>query len=212
MQPCVIPEAIRNKPVDTENNTAFWIFDRGALFPFRVNSPHFKARTGGMDDPVMGLSKERYQDVGSQMVFVQDTIISLVDYFMEGASLEITPEVSVAVYDRIYNHIHAHMTAMMTNKMYNIGDTFSVFEDLVEFGCMIYPTVDAYKAANRIANVSDDPFTSMLGTRPNFMTMFTKDPHASPVPAALQSEVKVSPLVTMLERMKVYYNGGYGWE
>lgn len=212
MRPCVIPQSIRVKTINQSNNTAFWIFDPAAKVPFRVNSPHFKARTGGMADPVMGLSKARYDDLGSQMVYLQDTVMSMVDYFMEGASLEIDPKTLTMVYDRIYNHIQAHLNAMQSNKSYDIGDTFSVFEDLVDFASSIFNTVDNYKSENKVTTNVADPFASMLSSRPTFMTMFTKDPRDQENNAeTLQSDVKISPLVEMLERMRLYYNGGSGW-
>ena len=213
MQPTTIPSANIRKAVNQNANTAYWIFDRGAQVQFKVNSPHFKARAGGMHDPVIGMSRNRFEDLSAQMVSVQDTVMGLVEYFMEGASLEIKPEISTLVYDRIYAHMEAHLKAMSTRKSYDIGDTFSVFEQLVDFACVIYPTVLGYKEVNKLPTVTTaDPFANMMYARPNFMTSFNRDTsQAAVVNDTLQSEIKVSPLVDMLERMRMYYNGGMGW-
>lgn len=213
MGPTTIPSSKIHKTVNQSNNTAYWIFDVDAKVPFRVNAPHFKARTGGMNDPVLGMSPTRYQDMSAQMVYLQDTVMSLVEYFIEGATLEIAPETTNLVYDRIYNHMNAHMLAMQSSKSYNIEDTFNVFEDLVDFACAVYPTVLAYKDSNVKTTVPDDPFASMMYARPNFMTMFNKTQSTGMVTTSdtIQPQIKVSPLVNMLERMRVYYNGGMGW-
>lgn len=213
MLPTVIKSSNIYKNVDQSNNTAYWIFDTDSKVPFRVNAPHFKAKTGGMNDPVLGMSATRYQDMSAQMVYIQDTVMSVVEYYLEGATLEISPEISNQIYDRIYNHLNAHMTAMQSSKSYNIEDTFNVFEDLVDFACAVYPTVIAYKDSNVKTTVPDDPFATMMHARPNFMTMFNKTQTKDRTEQSdtLQSQIKISPLVSMLERMRTYYNGGMGW-
>lgn len=211
MQSTTIPSAKLHKAVDHSKNTAYWIFDSEAKVPFKVNAPHFKAKTGGMEDPVLGMSSSRYQDMSAQMVYIQDNVMSLVEYFLEGATLEITPPTLNEIYDRIYNHINAHMSAMQSSKAYNIGDTFNVFEDLVDFACAVYPTVASYKEMNSTTTVAVDPFLNMMHSRPSFMTMFNKSQIETTVEETTTHSVKVTPLVDMLERMRVYYNGGLGW-
>lgn len=211
MQPSVNKLLVASKSNEQRKDTAFYIFDRGAQVPYRVSMAHHRAHNGAMGDPIMGYENQSKLDsLATQMIYVQSPVMEVVDYFMAGASLDISPETMELIYERIENHIDAHTKAMRERANYYIGDTFEVFEQLVEFAVSIYPRVKDYRDRHKKVDRNDDPFLRMVTGRANFMTILNRE--------AVKIEQRDSkngfqpcPLIDKLERMQLYYESSQSW-
>lgn len=208
MQPGINKGLIAAKGKVQRKDTAYYLFDKGAQIPYRVSMAHHRMHNGAMNDPMMNQSKDQLDDISKQFVYIQTPVIDAVDYFISGASVDIAPETMDVIYDRIEKHIDAHSVAMRSDPRYYIGDTFEVFEQIVEFAAAIWPRVKGYRDKHKIVSPSDDPMARMLTGRANFMTMLNRQ------------EVKVErkeegflrcPLEDKLERMRVYFESSQSW-
>lgn len=209
MEPVINKAMVEAEKKRTRRDSAYFIFDRGAMVPFRVSVAHHKMKHGGIDDPILGARREDEEYNARQLISVAAPVMQLVDYFIEGATLDISYETMVEVYQRIENHINAHMKAMRTSTNYYIGDTFHVFEHLVEFACQIYPRIREEKES-RLAT-SDDPMTAMLSGRANFLTMIAKEKELQNEEKSDTPDAIVSPLKEKLERMQIHYESSHSW-
>ena len=209
MQPGVNKMLVAAAGKEQRRDTAFYIFDKAAMVPYRVSMVHHRAQNGSMGDPIMGQSKSDMDNLSKQLVYIQSPVISIVDYYIAGATLDITPETMDIIYDRIEKHLDAHAKAMRSDASYYIGDTFGLFEQMVEFATVIWPRVKGYRSKNKISSPSDDPLATMMSGRANFMTMLNK--------AEFKTEKKKEntfercPLEDKLERMKVFYESSQSW-
>lgn len=205
----VVNRAKLKNPVDFNRaDTAFYIFDTLTQLPFSVSVLHHRMYTGAKDDPIFDMDDDRVLENSKNMLKIQAPVIRAVDYYIEGASLDISFEVMSTMYDRITNHLEAHALAMRTNAGYYIGDTFQVFEHLVEFATSIYGRVKYYKEGNKQLDPSD-PMSSFLGGRANFMTLFNRK--TEPDPDLNQPKHLVCPLEGLLDRMRLYYESSQSW-
>lgn len=210
MQPSVNKALVKAGNTQNRNDTAFFIFDRQSQLPFRVSAIHHKMNNGGMGDPMIGLTKTDMDSFSSQMISIYAPVIVAVDYYIDGASLDISTETAVEMYDRIDRHLDAHISAMRTNVDYYIGDTFSVFEHLVEFATALYPRVHGYKQVNKVKS-QDDSFTSMISGRANFMTLLSKSDESEKKKVDGGEKILICPMQDKLERMQVYYESSQSW-
>ena len=210
MQPSVNKALVKAANTQNRNDTAFFIFDRQSQLSFRVSAIHHKMNNGAMGDPMIGLTKTDMDAFSSQMISIYAPVIVAVDYYIDGASLDISTETAVEMYDRIDKHLDAHISAMRTDVGYYIGNTFSVFENLVEFATALYPRVHGYKQANKIKS-QHDSFTSMISGRANFMTLLSKSDESEKKKADNGEKMLICPMQDKLERMQVYYESSQSW-
>ena len=212
MKPVVNTKLLKSKDKVVRNDTAYFIFDRANLLPFRVSTIHQKMRYGGSSDPVLGMTKSQVSEYTKELVSVHGPVIDAIDYFIEGATMDISVETMAIMYDRIDKHIDAHIKAMREDPGYYIGDTFQLFEQMVEFAVAIYPRMKEVRERNLASRTSDDPMKTLLGGRASFMTMVTRDMDLTKGKKPEEKDkVDVCPLVDKFERMKMYYESSQSW-
>lgn len=210
MQPSVNKALLQSESKSQRTDTAFYIFDKQAQMPFKVSAIHHRMNNAAMGDPMIGMSKKDMDAFSNQMVPIYAPVIKAVDYYMDGATLDISTETAVEMYDRIDRHLDAHITAMRTDVGYYIGDTFPVFETLVEFATAIYPRVHGYKQSNKIKS-SEDSFATMMSGRANFMTLLSKKETEDGPKSGNEEKILICPMQDKLDRMQMYYESSQSW-
>lgn len=215
MKPVINKKLLKAKNNPVRNDTAYYIFDRDNILPFRVGVMYHKMKYGSVNDPILGLERSQVNKFTNEMVSTHGPVIDLVDYFIEGATLDIPMDTMLIAYDRIDRHLEAHARAMRESSSYFIGDTFEVFEQLVEFGTSIYLRIKDARESNRQSSTRDDPMASLMGGRASFMTMVSRDQKSISTSdedrAELERKARICPLIDRLERMKTYYQSAHSW-
>lgn len=212
MQPGVNKHIVASRNKVKRTDTAYYLFDKDNQVPYRVSVIHHRAHNAAMDDPMFGQSDRDMDEISRQMVYIQTPVIAAVDYFIAGASLDISTEVAEVMYERIEKHLDAHTKAMRNDASYYIGDTFEVFEQLVEFATALWPRVKELRNKTKKHSDGRDPFATMALARPNFVTMAVQ---SGSIKSNKQKEddekFEPCPLIEKLERMKVYYESSQSW-
>ncbi len=129
------------KPILTsgvsKEDTAYWIFDKAALYQYSVNNTHFRMVNGQGDLPIP-YSGNRYdlERVLDEQITTIGRIIDMVNYFMDGASLGLSPKVSCEVYKRIGDHLGRHSELMRSSLTYMMPNPED-FRNMAEFALSI---------------------------------------------------------------------------
>lgn len=190
-----------------ERGTAYFLFEPSQLHPFSVDMAHFRMRNAANSDPLISTPGVSLEELSRRMVNVHGTIISMVDYYMDGAHLDIETPTAVVIYDRIEDHIDAHMRAMNTVIGYDIGGTFEVFEQLGDFASKLYWRVKEYKTGHRELD-RNDPFSSMVGARATFMTVRaarSAQIENNQEARAKKKDDQLPPILEKIRRMRTFF-------
>lgn len=121
-----------------EGSTAWHIFDKDNIYPFRVDRINFKMKNGTHNFSMVheGNNKDLHQ-LNISLVPVMGTIIEMSDYYNDGACISIDdPEVALTVYKRILKHLEAHLRAMQTDIYYQPPND-DTLKELSEFATAI---------------------------------------------------------------------------
>lgn len=211
MKPVINTKLVKARNTPRRTDTAYYIFDKDNILPYRVSIIHHRMKYGASNDPILGLERRQVSEYSKELISVHGPVIDIVDYFIAGATLDIPLQTMVELYDRIDKHLDAHIKSMREDPGYYIGDTFELFEQMVELCCTIFSRVDEVRKGNITSLTSDDPMTMLMKGRVSFMTMVTRDTPVTQNKEETSKEKNVSPMVDKLERMRIYYESSMSW-
>lgn len=177
-------------------STATLIFDHLYSVEFKVNFSHLRMSNRMDDAPVVHSGRDDYERIVDDLVSTRGTVMQIVDYYIAGATVQLTPEVAEMCYTRIENHIGAHIRAMQSSKHYqmpNIED-FRQMTDFAmgirELAMVANPQLDSHTLKMNIAKAF---------TRPTFVRRSERKRDVNEVPKPIKS-------MDFIERFNEMYN------
>ena len=132
------PEFKRKEAV--HKDTAYWIFDydQDAALMFQVNKTHFMMRNNQQNFPIpVGPGARPEHETIAEMMPTRGRVMDMVDYYIDGAQLYMTPKVAAEAYKRIVNHMEAHVRASTSSKFYVAPDPED-FRQMADFALAIH--------------------------------------------------------------------------
>lgn len=209
MRPSVNPDIVRAKAQPARNDTAYLIFDKGASLLYSTNFSHIRMKNGMADDPIYAETESSYVQATKSLMDLYGPIIDMVDYFMEGATIQIKNTLDVVtIYERIENHLDAHIQAMVRIKLYSTNDSFETFSHLTEFALSLYPRVRQYRLDNKV-ELDGPSVKRLVSARPTFMSMKGKDTHLEERGSEPKQEKQEIPsVITKYNSLERIYNQG----